>query len=133
MGNVKKNYVLATIILLSCAFVLFTIYITDFKDGVRLGVTGVIAIVGVITTLCQLATWGFDRKVQKDEMGKKIATMSAKRSYHILTMSLFVLWILDRIIFLRKNDFGNISLFAAFCLALVIFPIVQFFSSRRYR
>ncbi|MBZ5482377.1 hypothetical protein PQ796_30735 (plasmid) [Priestia megaterium] len=133
MGNVKKNYVLATIILLSCAFVLFTIYITDFKDGVRLGVTGVIAIVGVITTLCQLATWGFDRKVQKDEMGKKIATMSAKRSYHILTISLFVLWILDRIIFLRKNDFGNISLFAAFCLALVIFPIVQFFSSRRYR
>ncbi|WJD83744.1 hypothetical protein [Priestia megaterium] len=133
MGNIKKNYVLATIILLSCAFVLFTIYITDFKDGVRLGVTGVIAIVGVITTLCQLATWGFDRKVQKDEMGKKIATMSAKRSYHILTISLFVLWILDRIIFLRKNDFGNISLFAAFCLALVIFPIVQFFSSRRYR
>ena len=133
MGNVKKNYVLATIILLSCAFVLFTIYITDFKDGVRLGVTGVIAIVGVITTLCQLATWGFDRKVQKDEMGKKIATMSAKRSYHILTISLFVLWVLDRIIFLRKNDFGNISLFAAFCLALVIFPIVQFFSSRRYR
>ncbi|MBE2978646.1 hypothetical protein [Priestia megaterium] len=133
MGNVKKNYVLATFILLSCAFVLFTIYITDFKDGVRLGVTGVIAIVGVITTLCQLATWGFDRKVQKDEMGKKIATMSAKRSYHILTISLFVLWILDRIIFLRKNDFGNISLFAAFCLALVIFPIVQFFSSRRYR
>ncbi|MEH7589488.1 hypothetical protein V7247_22260 [Priestia megaterium] len=133
MGNVKKNYVLATIILLSCAFVVFTIYITDFKDGVRLGVTGVIAIVGVITTLCQLATWGFDRKVQKDEMGKKIATMSAKRSYHILTISLFVLWILDRIIFLRKNDFGNISLFAAFCLALVIFPIVQFFSSRRYR
>ncbi|MDC7783978.1 hypothetical protein [Priestia megaterium] len=133
MGNVRKNYVLATIILLSCAFVLFTIYITDFKDGVRLGVTGVIAIVGVITTLCQLATWGFDRKVQKDEMGKKIATMSAKRSYHILTISLFVLWILDRIIFLRKNDFGNISLFAAFCLALVIFPIVQFFSSRRYR
>jgi len=133
MGNVKKNYVLATIILLSCAFVLFTIYITDFKDGVRLGVTGVIAIVGVITTLCQLATWGFDRKVQKDEMGKKIATMSAKRSYHILTISLFVLWVLDRIIFLRKNDFGNISLFAAFCLALVLFPIVQFFSSRRYR
>ncbi|NER40426.1 helix-turn-helix transcriptional regulator [Bacillus megaterium NBRC 15308 = ATCC 14581] len=72
MGNVKKNYVLATIILLSCAFVLFTIYITDFKDGVRLGVTGVIAIVGVITTLCQLATWGFDRKVQKMKWVRKL-------------------------------------------------------------
>lgn len=133
MKNVKNNYVWTAIILLSCAFALYTIYITDFKDGVRLGVTGVIAIVLVITTLCQLATWGFDRQIQKDEMGKKIATMSAKRSYHILTIGLFILWILDRIIFVRKNDFGNISLFAALCLALVIFPIVQFFSARRYR
>jgi magnesium-transporting ATPase (P-type) len=108
-------------------------YITDFKNGYSIGVTGVIGIVVVLTSIFQFATWGFDRKVQKDEMGKKVATISAKTSYHILTISLFVLWVADRIIFVRRNDFGNISLFAAICLSLVIFPIVQFFSARQYK
>lgn len=131
MKSVKRNYISRTII--SLIFILFTVYITDFKNGPSLGLSGVIGIVAVLTILFQFATWGFDRKVQKDEMGKKVATISAKTSYHILTISLFVLWVADRIIFVRRNDFGNISLFAAICLSLVIFPVVQFFSARRYK
>ncbi|MGK3722531.1 hypothetical protein ACSLFS_26030 [Priestia megaterium] len=133
MKNVQRNYILGIVVLLSFAFFLVTMYITDFKNGYSIGVTGVIGIVVVLTSLFQFATWGFDREVQKDEMGKKVATISAKTSYHILTISLFILWIVDRIIFIRKNDFGNISLFAAICLSLVIFPIVQFFSAKRYK
>ncbi|MBX9993590.1 MULTISPECIES: hypothetical protein [Priestia] len=133
MKNVQRNYILGIVVLLSFAFFLITMYITDFKNGYSIGVTGVIGIVVVLTSIFQFATWGLDRKVQKDEMGKKVATISAKTSYHILTISLFVLWVADRIIFVRRNDFGNISLFAAICLSLVIFPIVQFFSARQYK
>ncbi|MGR9545493.1 hypothetical protein [Priestia megaterium] len=103
-------------------FFLITMYITDFKNGYSIGVTGVIGIVVVLTSIFQFATWGLDRKVQKDEMGKKVATISAKTSYHILTISLFVLWVADRIIFVRRNDFGNISLFAA------DLPVLSYFS-----
>ncbi|MGG0479131.1 hypothetical protein ABE039_14080 [Priestia megaterium] len=133
MKNVQRNYILGIVVLLSFAFFLITMYIIDFKNRYSIGVTGVIGIVVVLTSIFQFATWGFDRKVQKDEMGKKVATISAKTSYHILTISLFVLWVADRIIFVRRNDFGNISLFAAICLSLVIFPIVQFFSARQYK
>ncbi|WP_454844765.1 hypothetical protein [Priestia megaterium] len=103
MKNVQRNYILGIVVLLSFAFFLITMYITDFKNGYSIGVTGVIGIVVVLTSIFQFATWGFDRKVQKDEMGKKVATISAKTSYHILTISLFVLWVADRIIFVRRN------------------------------
>jgi len=115
MKNVQRNYVLGIVVLLSFAFFLITMYITDFKNGYSIGVTGVIGIVVVLTSIFQFATWGFDRKVQKDEMGKKVATISAKTSYHILTISLFVLWVADRIIFVRRNDLNCSFSFSTTC------------------
>ncbi|MED4253386.1 hypothetical protein P4689_12340 [Priestia megaterium] len=115
MKNVQRNYILGIVVLLSFAFFLITMYITDFKNGYSIGVTGVIGIVVVLTSIFQFATWGFDRKVQKDEMGKKVATISAKTSYHILTISLFVLWVADRIIFVRRNDLNCSFSFSTTC------------------
>ncbi|KYG30793.1 hypothetical protein ACU3L3_14130 [Priestia endophytica] len=133
MTRNRKNNIVGGIILAMLSLFLLTMYTTDFITGTKLNVNHVIGMVLVVVAWFQFITWGSDKKVQKDEMGKKIATNSAKVSYYILTISLFLLWILDRMVFLRKNDFGNISLFAALCLALVVFPVVQFFSARRYK
>ncbi|MFP7177030.1 hypothetical protein [Priestia filamentosa] len=133
MTRNRKNNIVGGVILAMLSLFLLTMYTTDFITGTKLNVNHVIGMVLVVVAWFQFITWGSDKKVQKDEMGKKIVTNSAKVSYYILTISLFLLWILDRMIFLRKNDFGNISLFAALCLALVVFPVVQFFSARRYK
>ncbi|MDT0147540.1 hypothetical protein Q9R38_13550 [Priestia aryabhattai] len=129
----RRNNVVGGIILGIITLGLLTLYITDFINDKKLNLNSILGIVLLLIAWLQFSTWGSDKKVQKDEMGKKIAAISAKTSYHILTIALFVLWVLDRIIFVRRNDFGNISLFAAICLSLIIFPIVQFFSARRYR
>ncbi|MBA4493352.1 hypothetical protein ACFO25_04165 [Paenactinomyces guangxiensis] len=129
----NRSNIAIIIILGSISIFLAIMYIADFINGMSIEVSDIIVWVLLLTSWFQFLTWGSDNKIQKDEMGKQIAATSAKISYHILTGSLFLLWILDRIIFVRKNEFGNISLLAALCLAIVIFPVIQFFIARRYR
>ncbi|MDH2364077.1 hypothetical protein [Priestia megaterium] len=133
MKKERLNYLLGIGLLGIITLFAVSMYTTDLMNGLGLGTNGVLGIVVLLIAWIQFITWGTDKRAQKDEMGKKIANVSAKISYHTLTISLFLLWVIDRIIFVRKNDFGNISLFAAVCLSMVIFPIVQFISSRKYR
>ncbi|MFJ8071489.1 hypothetical protein ACIQZD_21475 [Peribacillus sp. NPDC096447] len=64
----------------------------------------------MLTTIFQLATWGFGRKVQKDQWVRKLPQqVQNKLSY--LNNFLFVLWILDRIIFLEKKMILEIYLY----------------------
>ena len=78
-------------------------------------------------------TWDMDFKRQKDEMGKKIAGESAKITHYVLVVSLYFMWIGDRILFSRVNDFGNTTLFFALCFALVLYPVVCLIVSRKYQ
>src|SRR5690349_6182494 len=106
----RRNNVVGGIILGIITLGLLTLYITDFINDKKLNLNSILGIVLLLIAWLQFSTWGSDKKVQKDEMGKKVAAISAKTSYHILTIALFILWVLDRIIFVRRNDFGNISL-----------------------
>ncbi|WP_404452149.1 hypothetical protein LG329_17620 [Virgibacillus necropolis] len=129
----KKNSNLISGIFLSLATLfLLSMYASEYINGLEIGITDVMIFVLLLTSWFQFFTWGSDKKVQKDELGKKVANNSAKLSYHILTGSLFIVWIIDRIVFVRKNEFGNVSLFIALCLATILFPIIQFFSARKY-
>ncbi|MED4285134.1 hypothetical protein P4679_24750 [Priestia megaterium] len=110
-----------------------SMYITDYMNGLNLGTNGVLGIVVLLIAWTQYITWGNNKKAQKDELGKKITTVSTKTSYHILNVSLFVLWMVDYTVFKRTNDFGNVSLFVAVCLSLIVFPIVQLISARKYK
>ncbi|MDU9694070.1 hypothetical protein O0Q50_23080 [Priestia aryabhattai] len=110
-----------------------SMYITDYKNGLKIESSGVLGIVVLVMGWAQFITWGNNKKAQKDELGKKITTVSAKTSYHILNISLFILWMADYTVFDRENDFGNISLFVAVCLSMLVFPIVQLISARKYR
>lgn len=129
----KKANILTAIFLVASTLFLLVMYVTDYMNGVGIGLTGVMVIVLLVMSWLQFLTWGSDTKVQKDELGEKIAMISARLSYFILTGSLFLLWIVDRIVFIRRNEFGNETLFAALCLAIVLFPVTQFFTARKYR
>ncbi|KPV58993.1 hypothetical protein QJ48_13695 [Paenibacillus sp. A3] len=106
--------------------------IKDYMNG-TIGTSSVTSVVVALAICLQFLTWGTDRKAQQDEMGKIIAAKSAKISYHILTVALFAFWIADRIVFVRKDDFGNLSLFLTLCFCLVLYPVVQLFYVRRFK
>ncbi|MDG5471442.1 hypothetical protein P6709_06760 [Jeotgalibacillus sp. ET6] len=111
---------------------LITMYITDYMNGLKIGLTDVFVFVLLLASWFQFMTWGSDPKVQKDELGKNVSTTSAKLSYFILTGCLFILWIIDRVSFVSNNEFGNVPLFIALCFAVMLFPVIQFFLSRKY-
>lgn len=106
---------------------------TKLAAGQPVSTGDLVSILVALTSLAQFATWGFDSKAQRDEMGQLISAKSAKLSYYLLVIALFLLWIVDRIVFLRKEDLGNATLFFALCLSLVLHPIVEFFHARRYK
>lgn len=81
----------------------------------------------------QNLTWGHDRAARADELGRLIESRSAKISYYIIAIGLFLLWIADRIIYVRRDTFGNVSLLVALCFVMTIYPLVTLVVARRYR
>lgn len=129
----KRANVIGALFLSGVTLFFIFMYATEYMNGLEIGLTDVMIFVLLLTSWFQFLTWGSDTKVQKDELGEKVSMISARLSYFILTGSLFLLWIIDRMIFIRKNEFGNQTLFAALCLALIIFPLIQFITARKYR
>ncbi|ULL13265.1 hypothetical protein DVH26_01480 [Paenibacillus sp. H1-7] len=106
---------------------------TKYSTGEPVTTSDLISIPILLMALMQLITWGLDSKAQRDEMGRQISAKSANISYYMMVVALFLLWIVDRIVFVRKDDLGNVTLFIALCLSLVLQPIVEFFLARRYK
>ena len=50
-------------------------------------------------------------------------------SYYILIICMFLIWIIDRIVFDRSNDYGNITLFFTLCFTMILYPLVGFIVS----
>ncbi|WP_033542958.1 hypothetical protein [Planococcus sp. CAU13] len=111
---------------------LVAMYVTDYMNGMEIGITDVLVFLLLLSSWFQFFTWGSDPKVQKDEMGKSIFNTSAKLSYFILTGSIFTLWVVDRMTSADTGEFGNLYLFIALCFAVMLFPIIQFFVARKY-
>ena len=107
--------------------------ILNYLNGENVSITNIISSVFLIMIIIEGLTWDMDFKVQKDEMGKKIASQAAMISYYILIISMFLIWIIDRIVFMRANDFGNITLFFTLCFTMILYPLVAFIVSRKYR
>ncbi|MFE5322566.1 hypothetical protein ACFQ88_28190 [Paenibacillus sp. NPDC056579] len=106
---------------------------TKYSTGEPVTTSDLISIPILLMALMQLITWGLDSKAQRDEMGRQISAKSANISYYMMVVALFLLWIVDRIVFVRKDDLGNVTLFFALCLSLVLQPVVEFFLARRYK
>lgn len=128
----KNTKLISGFFLLTVTIFLSSMYITDYMNGMNIRITDVIVLLLILSTWFQFFTWGSDSKVQKDELGKSISSTSAKLSYFILTGSIFILWVIDRISLERTNEFGNISLFIALCFAVMLYPITQFFIAKKY-
>lgn len=131
MNDVKKKF-LAGVFLGCVTLFLIAMYVTVYLNEVQFELTDVVVFVLLLTSWFHFFTWGADTKVLKDELGRVVSNKSASISYHVLTTALFVLWILDRILFVRKNEFGNEMLFVALCFALVIYPLIQLIVSKKY-
>ncbi|MFP3729158.1 hypothetical protein U8V72_28660 [Priestia filamentosa] len=71
MTRNRKNNIVGGIILAMLSLFLLTMYTTDFITGTKLNVNHVIGMVLVVVAWFQFITWGSDKKVQKDEMGKR--------------------------------------------------------------
>ncbi|KPC69310.1 hypothetical protein [Laceyella sacchari] len=130
--RLSRSPILITLVGLLCLLVI-GLNTVEYLRGEPFDQGDVMTLVMLFVLALHLFTWGTDFKMANDEMGKQITHHSATISYHISVLGLFVFWIVDRIVFLRKGDFGNISLFAALCFVLVLHPLVQFFVARRYR
>lgn len=128
----KNTKLISGFFLLTVTIFLSSMYVTDYMNGMNIRITDVIVLLLILSTWFQFFTWGADSKVQKDELGKSISSTSAKLSYFILTGSIFILWVIERISLERTNEFGNISLFIALCFAVMLYPITQFFIAKKY-
>lgn len=129
----KKNMKLISgIFLFAVTLFLVVMYVTDYLNGLEIGITDVLVFLLLLSAWFQFFTWGSDPNVQKDEMGKSISNTSAKLSYFILTGSIFILWVADRMTSAHTGEFGNLYLFIALCFAVMLFPITQFFVARKY-
>lgn len=129
----KRTKLISGLFLLVVTVFMVAMYVTTYMTGGKPGITDFMVFVLLLTSWFQFFTWGGDAKAQKDELGQRVSDTSAKLSYFILTGSLFVLWIIDRMVFVRKNEFGNVTLFVALCLAMLLYPVIQFILSRKYR
>lgn len=65
---------------------------------------------------------------QDEELGQKIVESASKISYTILYFLIMGAVLGDKLV----NGDSNIFLLAVFVLAMLVFPVVQFFVSRRY-
>jgi magnesium-transporting ATPase (P-type) len=107
--------------------------IISYMNGESVSIAFIISAVLLIMLIIEGLTWDMEFKVQKDEMGKSIASQAAKISYYILIISMFIIWVVDRMIYMRSNDFGNFTLFLTLCFTMILYPLVAFIVSRKYR
>lgn len=56
-------------------------YVTDYMNGLKIGITDVVVFLLLLLSWIQFFTWGSDPKVQKDELGKTVSNTSAKLNY----------------------------------------------------
>lgn len=127
----KKLRVIGGILLGVIILAFLGLYVTDFLNDEDGRFADILMWLVIILVFFQGATWGNDSKAEKDEMGQQIKNKSGKISYHILTVIIFVFWLIDSLVNENLADLGNIFLLTAFCLAIIIFPITQFFVARR--
>lgn len=113
--------------------VLYVVLIwSDLRSGQFLTKGNLLMLAILISGGFQLYTWRNDERAKKDERGRQIVQQSSVASYRILTLALFVLWFADRRMYHPDNEFGSPFLFAALCLALVLSPLLQLITSRKY-
>ena len=132
--NMKKTFFVQGWMFLCIAVILFLILTwSDLQTGDFLSKGNLLMLVILLGGGFQLFTWRNDERAKKDEMGKQISYRSSLLSYRMLTIVLFALWLIDRQLYNRTNEFGNEMLFTGFCISLVILPVFQFILSKRYR
>ena len=105
----------------------------NYLNGENVSISYIISSVFLIMIIIEGITWDMDFKVQKDEMGKKIASQAAMISYYILIICMFLIWIIDRIVFENQTIMEILHYFSHFCFTMILYPLVGFIVSRKYR
>jgi uncharacterized membrane protein len=115
----------------SLVIILSVLY--QWINGMEVGYNEIIAIGVSLSAFFSAITWGSiedgDGPTQKEELGQYITQKSAKISYFILVVVMFVLLFVDQMV----THTENITLMIALMLAIVILPATEFVISRRYR
>ncbi|CEI82671.1 hypothetical protein BN997_02556 [Oceanobacillus oncorhynchi] len=78
-------------------------------------------------------TWGNKEEkngiFQDEELGKRITVIASKISYTILYFVIMIAVLADKIV----NGTSNVFLLAVFVSAMIIFPLVQYLVSKKYK
>lgn len=128
--KIKKFKVIGGITLSFLTLFFLGLYIVDFFNDSEGQTAEILMWIVIIVTFFHSATWGNDLKAEKDEMGQQIKNKSGKISYYMLTVFLFALWFVYSQI--NESDLGSIFLLSACCIAVIVFPIVQFIVARKF-
>ncbi|MFD2639557.1 hypothetical protein [Piscibacillus salipiscarius] len=127
----KKLKLVGAILLGIIVIVFLGLYITDFINDEEGQMADIIMWVLIVLVFFQFATWGSDRQTEKDEMGKQIKDKSGRISYYILTVLLLAFWFIENIVNGSLSSLGNVLILTALCLAVIIYPIVQYIFARK--
>ncbi|MCO4852717.1 hypothetical protein [Bacillus vallismortis] len=117
------------------ALIAITLYfggtlLSYFKiEGATFSATEWLLLISLLVAWSQIFTWKSKKEVKKDEMGKQIIKNSAHTSYHIVIVTLFILWIID---FFFINNGTNYTLFIALCVAYITHPVIQFIQVKKH-
>ncbi|WP_199426792.1 hypothetical protein [Thermaerobacillus caldiproteolyticus] len=126
----KKVSIIASSILL-----FFVICFGGYKWLIAGEIDGNIIFAGsiAIAYLFNSLTWGDPRgKEKKDELDLHIMAQSAKIAYVVLMiLSAAILFVSEGVYELK--DIKNIPLLLVVCLTFIVWPVTEFFYSRKYK
>ena len=101
--------------------------------GKEIGFNEILAIATLTMVFFSTITWGTkeekDGILQEEELGQRITEKSAKISYYLLLVFIFIAVSADKII----NGTANIFLILILGLAMITHPIIEYFYSKKYQ
>lgn len=109
----------------------FTIY--KLIVGKEVGFNEILAISSLLMMYFSAITWGTkeskDGILQEEELGQRITEKSAKISYFVLLVLIFVAVTADQFV----NGTSNIFLLLILGLGMIVLPFVEFLVARKYQ
>jgi peptidoglycan/LPS O-acetylase OafA/YrhL len=117
--------------IVTLSFIGFVIY--KVIVGKEVGFNEIYPIGVLLMMFFSAITWGSKQEkdgiLEEEELGRKITEKSAKISYFILLLVIFVAVCTDQLV----NGTTNMFLLGVLGIAMVILPFVEFLVARKYR
>ncbi|TPG71134.1 hypothetical protein EEL32_19455 [Brevibacillus laterosporus] len=112
------------------AIVCYNLY--RYVQGHQLGFSDLSSIPIILMFFFNTISWNSEEE-RKDELGQLITFKSAKVSYFVLMIFIFIVFVIEELPHYANQPIKNMPLFLVLCVSTVILPAVEFIVSKRFR